>query len=720
MQVRLLQTILLLVLFQGLCFAQTISWQEINGPPGFSLLREGADEKLFGVRGSFGFPSGNIIYTSTDKGLTWSENLVYSSSNSFIELQAKNNWIVAKRYNPNVVNSYAIHLSTDNGLSWSRISSSPDYFINTNLMVSDSGYLYAVDQYEVQFSRYRQLARYDGVQWNRIGNTIPFFAGGVSTLAIDRLNTIYLGTSGSTQPGPGLFISTDYGTTWRLSQFRRNFNIINVSVPNKIIVGTVPIGAIDGGIFVSTDGGTSWAGMGITDKIVSSVAVDSSGIMFASTDDGVYRYNAVEENWDPTELTNNAYDALLITKSNRIVTTSSTLGVFYSTDQGRTWIVSGPKARDVVTMTTNDSGYIFAGTLGGRIFVSTNRGTSWSQVPSGLICDYIYSIVSYGSEVYVGTDCGVYKTTDNGESWQNISKGYINGSAYALAVKSNGELFAGTNFGVYRSTDGGLVWQSSGFTNATVSHLTISNTDELFASTENAGIFSSTDNGDTWISRGLVRNDFQTLAVNSSGHVFAGVYGGIVRSTDGGTTWEEKRFDESYVYALAFSDPQTIFAGTYNGVFVSYNNGDSWSPLSTLGLAARSVLSLAIDPEGNLLAGTYRGGVYRTTQPAVAVKSESEPPTSFQLYQNYPNPFNPVTVIRYHLPAGQVGLSVNSRVMLKVYNVLGREVATLVNEKIAPGEYTVSWDASGQPSGVYLYRLNSDKFVDMRKMLLVK
>jgi hypothetical protein len=83
------------------------------------------------------------------------------------------------------------------------------------------------------------------------------------------------------------------------------------------------------------------------------------------------------------------------------------------------------------------------------------------------------------------------------------------------------------------------------------------------------------------------------------------------------------------------------------------------------------------------------------------------------LYQNYPNPFNPITTINYQLP-------IQSHLTLKVYNLLGQEVATLANEEKSPGTYTLQWDASGVPSGVYFYRVQAGKFSAVQKMLLVR
>ena len=102
--------------------------------------------------------------------------------------------------------------------------------------------------------------------------------------------------------------------------------------------------------------------------------------------------------------------------------------------------------------------------------------------------------------------------------------------------------------------------------------------------------------------------------------------------------------------------------------------------------------------------------------PATNVSGETAtlPPT-FLLMQNFPNPFNPTTAIRFTIPVGTYG-----RTSLRVYNVRGQELATLVNEMKAPGSYEVRWDASGQPSGMYVYRLISGTFTESRKLVLLK
>ncbi len=96
---------------------------------------------------------------------------------------------------------------------------------------------------------------------------------------------------------------------------------------------------------------------------------------------------------------------------------------------------------------------------------------------------------------------------------------------------------------------------------------------------------------------------------------------------------------------------------------------------------------------------------------------ENEEPVQFVLHQNYPNPFNPTTTIEYSIP--NVGTPVQN-VQLKIYDVLGREIATLVNEKQSPGDYSVKFDASKLNSGVYFYTLQAGDFIATKKMILIK
>jgi hypothetical protein len=96
-------------------------------------------------------------------------------------------------------------------------------------------------------------------------------------------------------------------------------------------------------------------------------------------------------------------------------------------------------------------------------------------------------------------------------------------------------------------------------------------------------------------------------------------------------------------------------------------------------------------------------------------------PQSYALYQNYPNPFNPTTKIKFAIPLSPLSeRGVGGFVTLKIYDLLGREVTSLVNQQLKPGTYEVEWDATKYSSGVYIYKLTSGNFTESKKMVLVK
>ena len=115
------------------------------------------------------------------------------------------------------------------------------------------------------------------------------------------------------------------------------------------------------------------------------------------------------------------------------------------------------------------------------------------------------------------------------------------------------------------------------------------------------------------------------------------------------------------------------------------------------------------------------GIILKTTNGGVTFVEEEkidEVPKEFLLSQNYPNPFNPTTKIKYSIPI--VGTQRAVSVLIKVYDILGNEIETLVNEEKSPGTYEVTWNAAGLPSGVYFYQLRTGSFIDAKKMILLR
>jgi photosystem II stability/assembly factor-like uncharacterized protein len=356
-------------------------------------------------------------------------------------------------------------------------------------------------------------------------------------------------------------------------------------------------------------------------------------------------------------------------------------GVFLTTDNGTTWTEkgSGLTNKSVWSLTVSGSN-VFAGTDGGGVFLSTNNGSEWTGVSSGLPDNTtIYSLDVLGTNIFAGTGEGLFLTTNNGASWTEADSGISSPSVRALAVSPNGtggsNLFAASFVNVYLSTNNGTSWDN--------------------------------------VSSGLPTNSLiQSLIVIGS-NIFAGSSAGVYLSTDNGESWNEMNngLTDKQIWDFAASGTN-LFAGTDDGVFVTTNNGSSWEGTEYDYL---SVYALTIS-ETQLFSGGGLGRVYRRPLSEMITDVElysDRIPSAFYLGQNYPNPFNPTTKIKFAIPK-------SSFVNLKVYDVLGNEIATLLNEEKPAGLYKIDFDASGLSSGVYFYKLISGGFVETKKMILIR
>lgn len=375
---------------------------------------------------------------------------------------------------------------------------------------------------------------------------------------------------------------------------------------------------------------------------------------------------------------------------------------------------NGPNGGSVWSLAVSDSN-LFAGTDYG-VFLFTKNDTSWTNADSGLPLadDQVQCLAVSGTNLFAGA-VGVFLSTNKGASW-NLS-GLTDAIVWSLAV-SDTNLFAGTDDGVFLSTNNGASWTQAGLqpgvTQTSVFCLVASDTD-LFAGT-GFGVFLSTNNGASWteadsgLSSVSSTPEVQSLVV-SGGNVFAGTDDGVFLSTNNGASWGQAGLILTSVSSFAVIGTN-VFAGTDGGVFLSTNKGASWS---SVGLTDTSVFSLAARST-NLFAGTGDDGVWRRplSEMITAVKNEnSQLPSRFALDQNYPNPFNPSTIIRYQLPTSAL-------VVLKVFDVLGRQVGTLVDKAQSAGLHSIRFDGANLPSGLYFYRLKAGAYHDTKKMLLLK
>ena len=362
-------------------------------------------------------------------------------------------------------------------------------------------------------------------------------------------------------------------------------------------------------------------------------------------------------------------------------------------------------------------GKIFAGTDSG-VFSSCDGCASWDG--SALVGNAIHCFSVVGSEIVAGTENSAYRSTDGGASWSPANNGMRDMGVYALA-RLDTDLFAGADNGIYRSTDAGGSWElmsGQATLNDIQSFLVVSGT--VYAGTYGAGVYMSTDRGGSWSASdsGLGMAIVSTLAA-AGNDLFAGtLFNGVYRSTDGGASWQAVNagLGNLMVYALEVAD-SNMYAATFDGVYNSTDYGNSWKGLPT-DSANVDIRALAISGL-ELIAGAVDAGVWKLPLPGGVngVRQGGQRPVKFSLRQNYPNPFNPTTTIVYEVASA-------GYTTLRVYDILGAEVATLVNRMDAPGTKTIIFDASALPSGAYYYRLQSmmsgKSVLETKKMILLK
>ncbi len=684
---------------------QLLTWEDITGPSGYDMVLNGNEDTLYATNGR------GVVFVSSDGGFHWSGILGYPARDPVVDMASNHHYLAVSLTDFTVVRGRYKTLLW-NGLpnSWATIFLS-DFNNFSNIALDDQGSLYA-------FS-FGQLLRYRNGSWSVINSNLPFATANNQFVPLH--NTVQFGSDGILYVGAdsiidvgkgGLFTSADSGRSW--TQMLSNYRVTAIagSIRSTIIVGT------DAGILTSSDGGQSWRGAGLTGYAINALLLDPQNTLFAIADGAVYRYDAVGSSWIQTTQNSEPLLALTLVPPGTLLASSESAGAFRSTDGGVLWGGGEMRGKDIFALTATSSGEIVAGTLGSGIYRSLFGGSAWVKGSTSVPCDYVYSLIISGSTILAGGDGGVLASTDDGTNWQNLSGEAISGSAFAVASPADGTLLAGTSFGVVRSDDGGAHWQNSGLQTSSVYYLDVSPGGVVIAGTATDGVFISTDAGATWHSAGIVRDDLGGVLASPSGSLIVAVYGGVYRSVDNGSSWTYRQFDKSYVYSLAAGDSMRIYAGTGTSVFASFDDGITWQAGGDSGIAQKPVLSLHRSPLGPLLAGTYRGGVYRSFQsPAAAypddVARDGERPTAFALYQNYPNPFNPSTEIRYTLPEA-------ADVRLSVVNLLGQVVAQLVQERQMAGEYRVQWKPETRSRGVYFYTLEAGKVRVTKKMLLVR
>lgn len=371
----------------------------------------------------------------------------------------------------------------------------------------------------------------------------------------------------------------------------------------------------------------------------------------------------------------------------------------------------------------NNGTNLFAAVYGQGIFISNDNGDNWTKVDSSLVD--AFSLANIGSTIFAGNSSvpvrSVFRSTNNGANWTNILTTLY--GPYFGVIGST--LFAGSCGGgpIRRSMDYGDNWEpvNNGITQSSVTNFGTFNS-EIFAATDYGHLFRSIDLGDHWTETAYSGNTILSIHKNENA-LFVGtqtegdIHGSVYYSTDDGQNWTNTGLDNylgifSCNITSILSVGDKIFVGTNGyGVFLYMNDGSGWTNVGLDNLAAWQLI--IIDDE--LIAGTS-SGVWKRPLSEMITSVENQISNTISIYtlrQNYPNPYNSSTIIKYSIP--KEGL-----VTLKVYNILGEEVADIVNELKLAGNYEVTFNSDNLTSGVYLYKFTAGNFVQTRKMILLK
>jgi photosystem II stability/assembly factor-like uncharacterized protein len=685
------------ICFLLLIYSQNIlaQWSQTSGPCGGNITR-------LAIKGSNIFAAANTgVYLSTNNGLNWTPKIVGLPNSSIYDLTINGEDIFATNYT-------SVYLSTDNGLNWNTINGSLTNMCANVLAISDTNIFAGTDGNGIYLSTNK------GANWISANNGIS--VNNINALGVNG-GVIYAG--GYNYGGnSSIYTSTDKGKSW--SQVTTCGYVYAFSFSGSNIYA-----ATDSGISIWNYDGKirTYVKTILKDKIINSIAVNGKNIVVGAYYDGVYLSTDSGENWTQVNnglISKNIVNSLIYNGANILAGTED-VGVFLSTNNGNNWTKSSSGIPNTCIQTFAANGTnlytgacYFDGASGGSVYFSTDSGDSWTEINNGLPMDQnINALAVNDSILFAGLGNGIYRSSDNGSNWTLVLNN--KGTVYSFLFDGL-NLFSATAGGVFLSTDNGVNWTgiNNGLTDKDVRALAHIGTN-LFADTYNSGIFRSTNNGTYWTTSNIGQPSMTTCLVVNGSNLFASNVSNVFLSTDNGVSWTQKNNGfTSYpeIHALAVNN-SNIFAGTDHGLYRSANNGDIWTKVDDGLRGLKYTHALNIN-NSYLYAGTIGYGVWKRPLSEITSvnKNKSFRPFDITLSQNYPNPFNPITNISFSVTS-------ETFVSLKIYDILGREVSTLVSEKLPAGTYSRQWNASDFPSGVYFYRLQGN-FTETKKLTVLK
>jgi photosystem II stability/assembly factor-like uncharacterized protein len=380
----------------------------------------------------------------------------------------------------------------------------------------------------------------------------------------------------------------------------------------------------------------------------------------------------------------------------------------------------------------------------GTILKTTNAGASWIPKMAGGTDWNALSFANATQGVAVGNNGGFGMTTNGGETWTTSTLAGRN--LLSVAYVNSAAIFFGTDSGeVFRTTNAGITW-------TTVLNQLLGTNDLFFAMNLvprytlyalpfyqfGGSVYRSTDGGGSWtqqllrmgINARAVRGDFVRrgstafIVGNNGQFTYPPI---ILRLTPQDTAWTTVYYPITQFVNLTLRDisvpsEQIGYAcGDWGMIVKTVNGGGTWDTVRTGTSRFLNAIHFFNTQRGFAVGDS--GMILFTLNGATSVRENEDAPSEVKLLQNYPNPFNTTTKITFVLPLfsqDPAQLREGLLVSLKIYDVLGNDVATLVDERLTPGIYERTFDATGFASGVYIYRLTTPLGSLSRKLLLLK
>ena len=678
---------------------------------------------------SFGYSGGvSRIVKSTNGGNSWFNVTPLPTYYAYSILISSNGYIFA------IGNNDILYHSTDEGLSW-VVNSGVHFGNGPKIIQASNGFIFISSHQGI----YRSTDF--GETWEPKNNGLSLGSILGAHLTVNDSGLLIVATSA------GLFKSTNYGNNW--TNIPKPINTLEIQ-PNNVALNS------DGHIFVSlylmnsypsdslyksTNNGQSWVrirsgGQNILciDKSSEAIIINNGGEQkySFSTDDGV--------TWNDVQIEGYLYGGFVCNANSYFIGIDN-LGIFKATSLIGPWSFIGnnfPGGKSSVTsiLQTNEGTFIVASDTFG-VYRSTDEGISFSEIISPFPSSASKLCSTLNGKIFLASSSVALSTNDGITwTWQGSSGGPLYDlTALSLCADYN-LIFTGgiasSGAEIDRSTNSGVDWQEvlkiQSFNDVNfVTNLDIKN-GVVFATTKKSTMYpistsyrlkKSTDNGITWEDINVTLSpfpNFKQITSVSSGEMYAATSAGIMfSSNDNGLTWSlvTGSVPTSNINCIISGPNDELFVGTGGlGIYKSIDQGQTWEQLNS-GLDNLEVNTLYLDKNNFLWAGS-ESGVFQSNSAIVNVQEDIiSNPKNFQLYQNYPNPFNPSTIISWQSPIG-------SWQTLKVYDVLGNEVATLVDEYRNTGNYSVEFDGSNLPSGIYFYQLKAGSYVETKKMILIK